>query len=82
MRLTDKAIEELDRLGLEPEDGFAVLAALSESDFVERLPSRITDEWMYVFAPLLGPLLLYVKVVLRPDCVVISFHEVESEDET
>lgn len=34
-------------------------------------------EWMYVFDPLLGGTVLYVKIILRSDCMVISFHEDE-----
>lgn len=29
---------------------------------------------MYVFKPTLGAVLVYVKVILRDDCVVVSFH--------
>ena len=33
---------------------------------------------MYVFKPDVGGLVLYLKVVLREDCVVVSFHEDEA----
>ena len=33
----------------------------------------------YVFKPQLAGMVLYVKLVLRSDCVVISFHEDEGE---
>jgi hypothetical protein len=36
---------------------------------------------MYVFNPSVGGIEFYVKVVLRGDCVVISFHEQEDSDE-
>jgi hypothetical protein len=36
---------------------------------------------MYVFKPSIGGIVVYVKVVLRADCVVISFHEEEGSDE-
>jgi hypothetical protein len=36
-----------------------------------------TGEWMYLFKPLLGGAVLYVKVVRRSDCIVVSFHENE-----
>ncbi len=34
---------------------------------------------MYVFKPFLGETVLYVKIILRNDCVVISFHEDEGD---
>ena len=62
-------------MGLDEEDACDVLANLATSDFVERLRSKKTGEWMYVFKPTVGEVILYVKVILRSDCVVISFHE-------
>jgi len=32
---------------------------------------------MYVFKPPVGGIVVYVKLILRSDCVVISFHEEE-----
>ena len=40
-----------------------------------RLISNPTGEPTYVFKPLTLFGLLYVKVVLRNDCVVVSFHD-------
>jgi hypothetical protein len=48
---------------------------------VRRLVSERTDEWMYVFRPSVDGAIVYVKIVLRADCVVISFHEEEDRDE-
>ena len=39
------------------------------------MKSSARGEWMYVFKPALGDKLLYVKIILRSDCVVVSFHE-------
>jgi hypothetical protein len=36
---------------------------------------------MYVFKPSVGGIVVYVKVVLRSDCVVISFHEEEDHSD-
>ena len=36
-------------------------------------------EWAYVFKPLLAGTVLYVKLILRSDCAVISFHQGEGE---
>lgn len=81
VRFTMKALQELATLGvgLDEEDACDVLAHLGSNDFVERLSSKKTDEWMYVFKPSVGGVNVYVKVVLRSDCIVISFHEEEDQ---
>ena len=66
---------------LDEEDACDVLANLTTSDFVERAGSKKTGEWMYVFKPTVGEVILYVKVILRSDCVVISFHEEEDQSD-
>ena len=83
VRFTLKAFQELARLGmgLDEDDACDVLADLRPNDVVRRLVSDKTGEWMYVFNPSVGGTYLYVKVVLRDDCVVISFHEQEDSDE-
>lgn len=65
--------------GLDEEDARHVLANLEASDFVERAVSKKTGEWLYVFKPGVGGVGVYVKVVLRGDCIVISFHEDEGQ---
>jgi hypothetical protein len=30
---------------------------------------------MYIFTPALDDKVLYLKVILRDDCIVVSFHE-------
>ena len=76
---TLKADEEL--LGLDlalgRDDACDVLSRLSMRDFVERTISTRTGEFLYVFMPDVAGVSLYVKVVLRRRCVVISFHEQE-----
>jgi hypothetical protein len=56
MRFTLKAFQEIGRLGLEldQDDACDVLANLAPSDFVTRLVSENTGEWMYVFKPSVG----------------------------
>jgi len=83
VRFTLKALRELAALdmGLDQEDGCDVLANLATSDFVERVGSKKTGEWMYVFRPTVGGVVLYVKVILRSECVVISFHEEEDQSD-
>jgi hypothetical protein len=67
-------------MGLDEEDACDVLARLTPSDLVRRLVSERTGERMYVFRSSVGGTVV-VKVVLRADCVVISFHEEEGPDE-
>jgi hypothetical protein len=83
VRFTLKAFQELARLGmgLDEEDACDVLANLTPSDLVGRVGSVRTGEWMYVFKPSVGETVVYVKVVLRADCVVISFHEEEDQSD-
>ena len=64
-------------MSLDEEDACDVLVSLISSEFDQRLRSTKTGEWMYVFKPEVGGILVYVKVILRADCLVISFHEEE-----
>ena len=78
---TLKARRELASLefGLDEQDACDVLANLSAEDSAGRLESSATGEWVYVFKPLLAGTLLYVKFIVRNDCIVVSFHEDEGE---
>ena len=81
---TFKALRELALLGLglDEQDACDVLGTLEVEDFTERSVSARTDEWLYIFRPRVFGRSLYVKVVLRDDCVVVSSHEeVADEDE-
>ncbi len=79
VRFTVKALEEIEELSseLSIEEVYFVLANLQQADFVERFVSEKTAEWMYVFKPLVEDEVIYVKVILRTECVLISFHEDE-----
>jgi hypothetical protein len=46
-------------------------------DYAGRVESATTGEWMYIFKPAVAGSVVYVKLVVRADCVVISFHEDE-----
>jgi hypothetical protein len=74
-----KAQRELAGLGMgmDQEDACDVLEKLTPEDSAGRLESDATGEWMYLFKPLVGGTLLYVKLIIRNDCVVVSFHEDE-----
>jgi hypothetical protein len=77
VRFTLKALRELAglELGLDEEDACEVLAELTAEDSAGRVASAATGEWMYFFKPRIFETILYVKVILRNNCVVVSFHE-------
>ena len=75
VRFTLKALRELAglELVLDEEDACEMLA----EDSAGRVASAATGEWMYLFKPQVSETILYLKVILRNDCVVVSFHEDE-----
>jgi hypothetical protein len=79
VRFTLKAQRELATLGLDVLDGCEALAGLTSGDAVGRLRSGRTGEWMYVVKPLVAGDVIYVKLILRNDCIVVSFHEDEGD---
>lgn len=83
VRLTLKAARELAAMGvgLDVQDACDVLVALAADDFAQRFESEHTGEWMYVFKPSVVGTLVYLKLVVRVECVVVSFHEDEGEGE-
>ena len=66
---TLKALRELAALGLDATDACEVLEGLKTPDFVKRLVSDATGEWMYVFKPHVGGISIYLKLILRDGCV-------------
>jgi hypothetical protein len=82
VRFTLKAQQELAGLGwgFDAEDACQMLTSLTSRDFAGRLVSKITGEWMYVFKPSVSGVVLYVKLVLRNSCLVVSFHEDTGEE--
>ncbi len=66
--------------GFDAEDACQMLASLTSRNFAGRLVSKITGEWMYVFKPSVSGAVLYIKLVLRNDCLVVSFHEDTGEE--
>jgi MqsR (Motility quorum-sensing regulator) toxin of toxin-antitoxin system len=78
---TLKARRELANLdlGLDEDDACDVLVNLMTEDSAGRLKSSATGEWMYVFKPQFSGMVLYIKLILRSNCVVISFHEDTSD---
>ena len=56
-----------------------MLVALAEDDFAQRFELEHTGEWMYVFKPSVAGTVVYLKLVLTAECVVVSFHEDEGK---
>lgn len=83
VQFTEKALGELAALdlGLNEHDGAEVVVGLTARECAGRVFSPETAEWLYVFTPLVAGTALYVKLVLRAHCVVISFHREETRDE-
>jgi len=81
VRFTSKARLEMRGLGCDTDDVHEVLSGLTEEDFFARLRSERTGEWMYVFKPWLVGNVIYLKLVIRAGCVIISFHEDSHDDE-
>ena len=84
LSFTYKALRELAalELGLDVDDARDVLMRLDAADSVGRRASSATGEWMYIFKPTVETVVVYVKVILRSDCVVVSFHtDEESSDD-
>jgi hypothetical protein len=83
VQFTEKALRELEALdlGLSEHDGVEVVRSLTARECAGRVFSPETAEWLCVFKPLVAGTALYVKLVLRARCVVISFHRGESGHE-
>jgi MqsR (Motility quorum-sensing regulator) toxin of toxin-antitoxin system len=83
VRFTLKALRELAslELGLDEADACEVLRRLRASECRGRLRSRGTREWLYVFLPCVSGETLYIKVLVRSECVIISFHEQVDDEE-
>lgn len=79
VRFTFKAVRELAALALDADDAIDVLRSLSSADAYGRIHSQATHEWMYVFKPTVGETLMYVKIAVRDDCIVVSFHKDEAD---
>ena len=81
VRFTLKALRELAALGLDALDACDALAGLRTTDLVATLKSTVTGEWMHVFKPSFAGIDVYVKLIVRAECVIVSFHEDEVGDE-
>jgi hypothetical protein len=83
VRFTLKAIRELAALGagLDAQDGCNVLVGLTADEFAQRFKSESTGEWMYLFKPSVASTTVYLKLILRAECLVVSFHEDEGESD-
>jgi hypothetical protein len=80
--LTLKARREMAelQLGLDSKDVPGILLSLTSAVSAGRQLSRVTEGWMYLFNVEVNRMQIYLKVVLRSGCVVISFHESRGGD--
>lgn len=80
---TLKARRELAGLAivLDETDACDLLTSLTAGDSAGRIQSAFTGEWMYLFKPSVCGTVLYLKVIVRRACIVVSFHEDEGSDE-
>jgi len=83
VRFTLKAIRELTALGagLDAQDRCDVLGSLTADEFAQRFRSESPGEWMYVFKPSLVGTKVYLKLILRAECLVVFFHEDQGESD-
>jgi hypothetical protein len=75
VKFTYKARRELAELRLAQVDACEVISCLTLEHLVGRLVSEHSGEWLYVFRIEIVGLQVYVKLILRDECVVVSFHE-------
>ncbi len=68
-------------LGMDEADACDLLATIAAGDSAGRLRSARTGEWMYLFTPQVGGTALYLKAIVRDDCIVVSFHAREEDDD-
>ena len=68
-------------MGCDAEDVIVVLCDLEAEDSAGRVQSSVTREWLYIWKPELSGVVVYLKVALRDDCIVVSFHEDEERDD-
>lgn len=64
---------------LSHEDGEDIIAGLGRQDFHRRLRSHVLAEPLWVFRPEVNDEVLWVKLALRADCIIVSFHR-DDED--
>ena len=81
VRFTTKAREEIALLGppFDRDECLQVLMSLHPDQFIRRVWSEQTLEWLYVFRSHVHEVSLYVKLALRQGCFVISFHVEEGD---
>lgn len=77
IRFTHKALREISRLemDLDVDDVCSMLQEIKVKYFWEKTRSDKTGEWMYIFKPIVAGITIYLKIIMRSDCIVISFHE-------
>ena len=81
VRFTYKALLALAELepAPTPDDVVHILAGLQPAAFRMRVRSVRTGRWLYVFRAEWCGERIYLKLQLRPECVLVSFHQEESD---
>ena len=67
-------------IAFDVQDACDVLNRLRSVDFDSVSTSIGTGETLYIFKPEVASMRLYVKLLMRAHCVVISFHEDRPDD--
>ena len=83
VRVTYKALHEMAALepSISPDEARQVLQGLDRASFRHRLRSIRSAEWLYVFRATWCGEAVYIKILLRAECTIISFHPEASDDE-
>lgn len=83
VRVTYKALQEMAALepSIAPEEARQLIEGLDRASFRHRLRSIRSGEWLYVFRATWCAEPVYIKLLLRTDCTIISFHPEASDDE-
>jgi hypothetical protein len=81
--VTYKALLEMAALEPEvsPDEVRQLLEGLNRSSFRHRVRSARSGEWLYVFRATWCGEHVYIKLLLRADCTIVSFHPEASDDE-
>jgi hypothetical protein len=81
VQLTRKARFEMAELGLHLSDAVELLSSLHAWQSRGRAWSSVTGEWLLIFEISAAGVVLYLKVILRAHCVVVSLHEDEHPED-
>lgn len=83
VQVTLKALQEMAALepSISPAEACQLLEGLDRASFRRRLRSIRSGEWLYVFRTAWCAERVYIKLLLRSGCTIVSFHPEASDDE-